>query len=68
MVPPSIYMKLRTGHNSIQLSCKVGTKQGGLVAMLDKIKEIILGSQDFSVDTGVPRQLNIKSKGGSKCL
>ena len=29
--------------------------------MLEKIKGIILDSQNFSVDTGVPRQLNIES-------
>ncbi|MCK4506503.1 MAG: ATP-binding protein [Candidatus Aegiribacteria sp.] len=36
--------------------------------MLEKIKRIILDSQDFSVDTGVPRQINIESIPGKATI
>ena len=36
--------------------------------MLDKIRGIILDSQDFSIDTGVPRQLNIEAIPGKATI
>lgn len=36
--------------------------------MLEKIREIILDSQDFSINTGVPRQLNIEAIPGKATI
>ncbi|MCK5133181.1 MAG: hypothetical protein KAR40_13650 [Candidatus Sabulitectum sp.] len=36
--------------------------------MLEKIKGIILDSQDFSADTGVPRKLEIETMSGKATI
>lgn len=36
--------------------------------MLNKLREIILDSQEFSAETGVPRQLNIESIPGKATI
>lgn len=43
-------------------------RREGLVVMLEKIKGIILDSQDFADDTGIPRQLNIEAIPGKATI